>query len=495
MSAKSRYQDLALRRDSFLDRARDGAALTIPSLLPPNGHTHTQNLPQPYQGLGARCVVNLSSRLLTALLPPGQSFFKLVIPNEALIQSGQLAAPAELDRGFALAEKLIMSEINRANWRTATNLSIQLQVVTGNSLEYIGPDNQLRVYRLDQYVVERDLTGQVQEIILHQKIPPDQSPIKSETKRDMGHEFVDLYTWVKRNKKGLFEVHQEIEDQMVPKSKGTYQISPFLPLRWSLVPGEDYGRGKIEEHYADLVALDGMAKAMLDGSAMASRHVYLVRPNATGANLRRRIAEADNGEVVIGNLEDVSMLQFSNVAGLQIAAEEVRRLTEVLAHAFLLNSGIQRDAERVTATETRILAQEIEQQLGGVYSTMSQEMQRARLERLIVQMVEQGSLPPFDGDLIEPQITTGLEALGREQDVHRVSAAAQMVQLLGPEVLDYVKMPELLTRAFNGLGLPQVIRSEEEANQIRQQRQMAEMAQQMGPEVVNSVIEQGNLDG
>ena len=282
---------------------------------------------------------------------------------------------------------------------------------------------------------------------------------------------------------------------MVPKSKGTYQISPFLPLRWSLVPGEDYGRGKIEEHYADLVALDGMAKAMLDGSAMASRHVYLVRPNATGANLRRRIAEADNGEVVIGNLEDVSMLQFSNVAGLQIAAEEVRRLTEVLAHAFLLNSGIQRDAERVTAAETRILAQEIEQQLGGVYSTMSQEMQRARLERLIVQMVEQGSLPPFDGDLIEPQITTGLEALGREQDVHRVSAAAQMVQLLGPEVLDYVKMPELLTRAFNGLGLPQVIRSEEEANQIRQQRQMAEMAQQMGPEVVNSVIEQGNLDG
>jgi len=483
MTAKSRYDDLALRRDSFLDRARDAAALTIPSLLPPEGHNYTQNLPEPYQGLGARCVVNLSSRLLTALLPPGQSFFKLVIPNEALLAAGQLAAPAELERGFALAEKLIMSEIDRSNWRTSTNLSIQLQVVTGNALEYIGPDNQLRVYRLDQYVVERDLTGQVREIILHQKIPPDQSPVKAELRRDMGHEFIDLFTWVRRNKKGLYEVHQEIEDKIVPKSKGTYEISPFLPLRWSLVPGEDYGRGKVEEHYPDFVALDGMAKAMLDGSAMASRHVYLVRPNATGANLRRRIAEASNGEVVIGNLEDVSMLQFSNVTGLQIAAEEVRRLTEVLSHAFLLNSGLRRDAERVTATELRIMAEELEGTLGGVYSMMSQEMQRARLERLLLQMVEQGSLPPFQGDLIEPQITTGLEALGREQDVQRVSAAAQMVQILGPETLDYVKMPELLTRAFNGLGLPQVIRSEEEANQIRQQRQMAEMAQQLGPEV------------
>lgn len=494
MNAKERYEDLALRRDSFLDRARDAAALTIPSLLPPEGHTHTQNLPEPYQGLGARCVVNLSSRLLTALLPPGQSFFKLVIPNEALIQAGELAPPAELERGFALAEKLIMSEIDRANWRTATNLSIQLQVVTGNSLEYIGPDNQLRVYRLDQYVVERDLTGQVQEIILHQKIPPSQSPIQTETKRDQGHEFVDLFTWVRLNKKGMYEVHQEIEDQIVPKSKGTYDISPFLPLRWSLIPGEDYGRGKVEEHYPDLMALDGMAKAMLDGSAMASRHIYLVRPNATGANLRRRIAEAENGEVVVGNLEDVNMLQFANVAGLQIAAEEVRRLTEVLAHAFLLNSGLRRDAERVTATELRIMAVELEGTLGGVYSMMSQEMQRARLERLIVQMVDQGSLPPFDGELIEPQITTGLEALGREQDVQRVSSAAQMVQMLGPDVLDYVKMPELLTKAFNGLGLPQVIRSEEEANAIRQQRQMAEMAKQMAPQALNA-IEQGNLDG
>lgn len=93
-----------------------------------------------------------------------------------LIQSGQMAPSGELERGFSLAEQLIMSEIERSNWRTATNLSIQLQIVTGNALEYLGPDNQLRVYRLDQYVVERDLTGAVREIILHQKIPLNSAP-------------------------------------------------------------------------------------------------------------------------------------------------------------------------------------------------------------------------------------------------------------------------------------------------------------------------------
>ena len=417
--------------------------------------------------------------------------FKLVIPNEVLLQSGELAPPAELERGFTLAEKLIMSEIDRSNWRAATNLSLQLLITTGNSLEFIGPDNQLRIYRLDQYVVERDLTGAVKEIILHQKISPENSPVETDIKTEFGHEYVDLYTWIMRNEVGQYEIHQEVEDQVVPGSEGVYDVSPFIALRWSLVPGEDYGRGKIEEHYPDLVALDGMAKSLLDGSTMASRHIYMVRPNASGANLRRRVAEADNGEVVVGNMEDVSMLQFTNVTGLQIAAQEVQRLTQVLASAFLLNSGMTRDAERVTATELRMLAEELEGTLGGVYSTMSQEMQRNRLERLMVQMIDQGALPPFENDLIEPQITTGLSALGREQDVHRVQAAAQIVQMLGPEMaFDYVKMPELLTRAFNGLGLPQVVRSEQEAAQLREQRQMAEMAQQVGP----ALAQEGMMD-
>lgn len=306
--------------------------------------------------------------------------------------------------------------------------------------------------------------------------------MKTDVKSEMGHEFVDLFTWVRRNKKMAFDIHQEIDGKVVPRSKGVVDVNPFIPLRWGLVPDEDYGRGKVEEHYPDFVALDGMAKALLDGSTMASRHIYMIRPNATGANLRRRVAEADNGEVVVGNFEDVSMLQFTNQTGLQIASQEVQRLAEVLSQAFLLNSGLRRNAERVTATELRMGAEELEGTLGGVYSMMAQTMQRARLERLMQQMVEQGALPPFEGDLIEPQITTGLEALGREQDVNKVQAAAQIIGMLGPEMaLDYVKLPELLTKAFNGLGLPQVVRSDQEAQQLRQQREMAQMAQQMAP--------------
>ena len=63
-TAESRYRQLEQSRQSFLDRARDCSELTIPSLIPPDVHNATSDLYQPYQGIGARGVNNLASKLL-----------------------------------------------------------------------------------------------------------------------------------------------------------------------------------------------------------------------------------------------------------------------------------------------------------------------------------------------------------------------------------------------------------------------------------------------
>ena len=76
-SVKSRYETMKRKRDPYLRRARDCAALTIPALMPPEGHNEFAVLPEPYQGLGARAVVSLSSRLMVAMYPPGKPSFKL----------------------------------------------------------------------------------------------------------------------------------------------------------------------------------------------------------------------------------------------------------------------------------------------------------------------------------------------------------------------------------------------------------------------------------
>ena len=60
---------------------------------------------------------------------------------------------------------------------------------------------------------------------------------------------------------------------------------------------------------------------------------------------------------------------------MQVSLQAITRIEERLAFDFLLNSAIQRKAERVTAEEIRYMAQELETAQGGVYSILSQEMQ------------------------------------------------------------------------------------------------------------------------
>ena len=93
-------------------------------------------------------------------------------------------------------------------------------------------------------------------------------------------------------------------------------------------------------------------------------------------------------------------------------------------------------------------------------------------------MKANNQLPNWPDGMIEPTILTGLEALGREQDVSKVQAALQFLQGMPPDVLSYVKWTELLGKAFYGLNLPDAVRSEAEMQQQLQQQMMMQAGQQ-----------------
>ena len=78
-TAQGLYSSLENQRWSFLDRGRTSSELTLPYVLAPDGHNFATKYYTPYQGIGARGVLNLSSKLLLALLPPNVPFFRLVI--------------------------------------------------------------------------------------------------------------------------------------------------------------------------------------------------------------------------------------------------------------------------------------------------------------------------------------------------------------------------------------------------------------------------------
>ncbi len=488
VTAEDRYDVLSVRRDSPLSRAREFAKLTIPSLLPEEGSTEVSNLPESYQSLGARCTIGLASRLMSALLPPAVKWFRLIVPPKVLLAQGQTETPKDVEQGLSLTEHMIESAISNRSWRSPTYTALQHLIVTGNVVEQMLPDGTLKIYRLDQYVVVRDVMGQVLELIIREEMYPDALPDRLRGLVNMSDasaygQTVPLYTWVKwEPSRKVWKFHQEIQTNRIPGTEGTVPLSPFNVLRWSPVLGSSYGRSKVEEHYADFRYLEGISKAVKDGSAMAARHITVVKPSSAGSlNILRRLSTAQNGDVLTGDPESVGMLQFTNTSGLQIAAEAKRETERALGEAFLLTSAYRRDAERVTAYEVSKMAEEIESVLGGVFSMLANDMQEPRLRRIISLLKASGDLPPLPDGMVEPQLLTGLEALDRERDVERGGKFAQFLQVLSPEERAWVDMPKVIGKVSNGLGWPDVVRSEKEYNQALQTMTAQAMASNVDP--------------
>src|SRR5690606_25086066 len=104
-------------------------------------------------------------------------------------------------------------------------------------------------------------------------------------------------------------------------------------------------------------------------------------------------------------------------------------LEQRLAAAFRMNSSIQRDGERVTAEEIRFMAQELEGALGGLYSILALELQLPMVRLILANLERRKKIPALPSDKVKPQITTGIEALGRGMELNRL---AQFLKFLEP---------------------------------------------------------------
>lgn len=497
-TAGGRYNQLSSYRDPFLVRGREAAELTIPSLLPPEGHTGATKLYTPFQGIGARGVNTLSAKLLLALFPPNSPFFRLLVDDFTLAEmtGGQEGQRGKVEKALGSIERAVMSQLETGSTRAALHEALKQLVVVGNVLLYLTPKGQLRVFRLDRFVVKRDPMGNVLEIVVKEEIAPDvldedfRLKLEAENGDKSPDKSVELFTWIKREG-DKWSIHQEVKGHMVPGSDGSYPLdkSPWMPLRWTQLDGEDYGRGHVEEYIGDLKSLEGLSKAIVEGSAVAARVVPLINPN--GVTDEDDLNEAENFEFVSGVAEDVTFLQVAKFADFRTAYQTAEMINERLGFAFMLNTSIQRSGERVTAEEIRYMAGELEDVLGGVYSILSQELQLP-LVTVVMHMMERGNkLPALPKGTVKPTITTGLEALGRGHDLTKLDTfIAGLNQALGPEVLARaLNVDEYIARRGASLGIDTegLIKGPEQQRTEMQQAAMMQMLQQLGPNAINQL--------
>ena len=506
------YEQLKSNRSPFLMRARDCAKYTIPTLIPPfDGSTNTNayQYPTPWQSMGARGVNNLAAKLLMALFPPNTPFFQLEIDDQTLAElAGTPDMQSKVLEGLNKIERAVQTNIEQGAVRISAFGALKQLVVTGNVLLHLPEGGGMRSFQLDRYVVQRDAVGDVLDIVIVEDLAP--ATLSKELQAFLGYDVeaeeedgdtkisrtqtISLYTHVSREE-DTWEVYQEMNGKMVPDSFGTYPLdkTPWIPVRFSKCENEDYGRSYVEEYLGDIKSLDGLSQAIVEGSAVAAKTVFLVNPNGTTDPLS--LTKASNGAVIAGTEKDVTVLGLNKYNDFRVALETMKDINERLSYAFLLNSSVQRSGDRVTAEEIRYMAQELETALGGIYSILSQELQLPLVQRIMFVMERAKKLPVLPKGTVKPVIVTGMEALGRGNDLNKLQQFLSILnQTIGAQaMMERLNVGDAITRVGTSLGIDTVglVKTDQEvqaaqqaaAQAQQQQAQMAMMHQAVAPAV------------
>ena len=500
-TARSRYAKLEGDRRPYTDRAEKCAKYTIPMAFPKATDSSSTNYDTPYQSIGARGVNNLTNKLMLALFPPNAPFFRLALGDEIENALGDDSATRQQwEEALSKLERKIMSYMETHQIRTTSSEALLQLVIAGNACVFLPPaEGGMRIYRLNSYVVSRDGIGNVLEIIAKESVaygalPQEAQSAIGETGAVDADRAYDIYTHTYLEG-DVYKSYQEVEGNIISGSEQEYpkDKSPWIPLRLKKMDGESYGRSFVDEYLGDLKVLEALSKSVAQVAAVASNILYLVNPNAI--TRISELSKAKSGDFIRGKIEDIQILQVNKTSDLQITENAIQSIEGRLSYAFLLNSAVQRNAERVTAEEIRYVANELEDTVGSIYSILSQEFQLPLVKRCMIQMTREGAIPdlPQGSKGVEPLIVTGIEALGRGHDLTNLDTFIRYAQVFPEAFQTSVKQGEILRQIATALGIDSssVIKTDEEVQQEQQQQMQMQMAQQAIPEMARGAMQGG----
>ena len=524
------WETLSGERDQQLDRARECAARTIPSLFPYSEGLGGGQLPVPFQSAGAEGVRNLASQLVLTLLPVDFPFFRFE-PN---VDTGTLNAAAKLkvDSLMSELEQAVQRKLEGMRFRTKAYEAFEYVLCGGSAVIDFrtkqGGNLKPRIHRFHNYGMRRDGRGNIALLVIRERPSVEElysifkakgtdemlGMLDAELGQTSEHAHAALYTILERTSDGAYESYQYVTGSkterergpgavLVPGTKVTYGDKtpvPWIVLGYKWLDQESYPRSFCDELIGDLDYLNELSRSFMEASAIAARTNMMVDP--MGLTEIDDLIDAVNGEPVPGREQDVHQLaNTAQLAFLQAMGAEIAQRKADLQRQFLMFLGARREGERVTAVEVQQTALELEKGLGGFYSQLAEQLQKPLISIVLAELRSDPDLRSLRDEMnalgltVTPKVTAGLEILSRGQTLNRFIAGTQAaISILGPEaVAPYLKVGEVLDFVLTQIGLPRpdFIRSEEEVQQLQAQAAQQQAVTAAAPQIAKGAIEQG----
>jgi hypothetical protein len=501
MTLKSDYEAADQKRSAFLERARDCAALTMADVLPRQNMKQDQVYQRAYRALGHIGIENLVGRLLVALYPPGIAWFRFspsaevkadpsLVPEEFLAFEGYLYG----------RELLVQSKLESTNYRVVKRTALESILVAGNALTHLTDDYRLKYYRLDNWIPQRDGSGELIGILLRESKDVRRISEKILSKAHLKRNEEDpedrnkiIYTFVELQRDNRWTIRQELNDRTILESEEP--VNPYFAVGYRLTTGENHARGFVEGRLPELISYNSLWQSLVQGLAAAARCVPVVDP--TQGFIRPSDLMKENGVPLTGKLNEnaiptgVGFLQTQKAQDFSIARTGAMDIEASLGKAMLLESEAMPTGERVTATAVMRIAKELEGGLGSPYTNIAAEDQKPLIDRLVYQMERDNLLTAHTGarkKLADTVIETGVAALGRQIELEKLLNGINVLSQF-PGALERLNLEVVSDRILRYIGIDTngLIKSDEQIAAELQQAMQAQMQTAAGQQAISSI--------
>ena len=481
----------------------------VSQLCLPNKYRSTEvnktELPVTYDNIGSYCVSTLSSAIYSYLINPATKWFDFQPTREN--------EPIAIQRITENLAKVQMDILNKSNYYQASSELLWDYSAYGTACMYYttNPITGIPYFRavpVDELYILENQYGIVDTVVRHFTLTVKQAIEKfknpgetAKQKYEQGkliesieYLHIVLPRTIFKGKETKFdypyaEYYVAYEKKEIIEESG-YKRFPFAVARFYKLAGIPYGASPAVNNIDLIRAANCLSRDILEALELAVAPPYEVINVFAGGKISLASNEfiMRDPHILDPNVPAIRPILTNPTQGIATGVSYAQYLIERIKEAFFLNAFLFNvDVERMTATE--IIERKMEKMalLAPPISRLIEEFLQPVITGVYEMLIENNVFQNEGIDLLPEAVKIEyLSPLAKAQkaseDKNLVMFTNFMLQLAGadPTVMDTVNTDKLVRKYADMQSVPpSVLRSEDEAEALRQQRQqqMAELQQ------------------
>ncbi|MFP3915367.1 MAG: portal protein [Actinomycetota bacterium] len=450
-----------------------------------------------YDSTAIDAAERLANLILSGLTPPWRKWFrfrpgtKVRDPNER----------SKLQEPLTLAEDVVYEELRRSNLYQELQPMLLDRIVGGTGTMMFNLDDErlrFKAMPLAEVALEEDNAGEVSATARRVNMSfrdierawggkvPDEWRRANESNPEAERHQVEMIN--ARDADGSWQYVVRLKDggHILDKSVDSYPR--LLATRWTKLPGTPYGRGPGLRALPHVRALNKIKELSLQNAALAVAGVYTVVDDGVVNPWTLSLDPGDFIPVASNAPNEKTIAPLESSSNFDVAMWSFEELKASIQQIFLADQFGPLDATPRSATEvserTNILAQE----LGSTISRLQFELLMPMLRSVVKRLGDDDRLPKeleLDGETVTVEFTSRLSRAQRAEDEQSLLEYAQVVTQFGevdPKAGMVLDVHKALREVAELRGVnPELLRDEEEIQQLMDQAAQAQAASEQEP--------------